>query len=239
VRRTQVRKLLRASPQAEETYTRALRGIVKAASIRLQNAALGGRADAANYKQAVEREFQKLKKPLSQAVEGAFQTMFTSVSKWNAKGLAAIGIALRKDVGFSKILDAALAENTQLIVETTGEIAAQVVGIMQAPENLGLRVEDLAQQIQERANVGTSRAELIARDQTLKMNSALTQSRMVSAGVESYVWSTSKDDRVREEHAALEGETFTWSDPPDVGHPGEDFQCRCVAIPVIQEFADL
>jgi SPP1 gp7 family putative phage head morphogenesis protein len=76
---------------------------------------------------------------------------------------------------------------------------------------------------------------LIARDQTLKLNSAITKDRHIAAGISEYTWSTSLDDRVRPEHEALEGTKHSWDAPPEPGHPGEDFQCRCVAIPVIDE----
>lgn len=49
-----------------------------------------------------------------------------------------------------------------------------------------------------------------------------------------YIWRTVKDDRVRPEHAAREGQIFSWTDPPDDGHPGEAFGCRCWAEPVEQ-----
>ncbi|MDD0884230.1 phage head morphogenesis protein, partial [Xylella fastidiosa subsp. multiplex] len=35
----------------------------------------------------------------------------------------------------------------------------------------------------------------------------------------------------REDHAAHDGTVFRWSDPPATGHPGQDYNCRCVAIP--------
>jgi len=44
-----------------------------------------------------------------------------------------------------------------------------------------------------------------------------------------YVWRTKGDDRVRSTHAAREGEVFSWSEPPEGGHPGEDYNCRCWA----------
>lgn len=102
----------------------------------------------------------------------------------------------------------------------------------------GERWETLRDRLVERGNVSESRAELIARDQTLKLNGAINEARQRGAGVESYTWSTAGDERVREEHAALDGQVFQWTDPPEPGHPGEDFQCRCVAIPVIPEFED-
>lgn len=78
-----------------------------------------------------------------------------------------------------------------------------------------------------------NRAELIARDQTMKLNGDLNHLRQANLGIKRYIWRTSQDERVRDEHQALEGRIFKWSEPPDVGHPGEDFQCRCTAEPII------
>ena len=44
-----------------------------------------------------------------------------------------------------------------------------------------------------------------------------------------YIWRTVGDNRVREEHAALDGEVREWNDSPD---PGKEFNCRCWAEPI-------
>jgi len=81
-----------------------------------------------------------------------------------------------------------------------------------------------------------NRAKLIARDQVSKFNGQLNELRQKSVGITKYVWSTSGDDRVRDSHEAKDGVTFSWDDPPtDTGNPGEDFQCRCVALPIFDE----
>lgn len=56
-----------------------------------------------------------------------------------------------------------------------------------------------------------------------------------------YVWRTRNDRKVRPEHAANDGRVFSWDDPPDTGHPGEDYGCRCRAEPYVEgetEYAD-
>jgi uncharacterized protein with gpF-like domain len=80
----------------------------------------------------------------------------------------------------------------------------------------------------------------------------LTQLRQTELGVSKYIWRTSRDERVRESHRAMEGRTAVWDDPavylddegdrhPRSGiggvelHPGEDFQCRCFAEPVLED----
>lgn len=46
-----------------------------------------------------------------------------------------------------------------------------------------------------------------------------------------YIWRTKEDDKVRSAHAEREGEIFNWHIPPEGGHPGEDYNCRCWAEP--------
>ena len=50
-----------------------------------------------------------------------------------------------------------------------------------------------------------------------------------------YVWRTRGDDNVRPSHAANDGMTFAWDDPPPTGNPGESFGCRCTAEPIYSE----
>jgi len=75
-----------------------------------------------------------------------------------------------------------------------------------------------------------------------KLNGRFTQERQTDAGIDSYVWRTMEDERVRETHDAVDGQTFPWSAPPeetDNNHPGEDYQCRCWAEPVLPESLDV
>lgn len=77
------------------------------------------------------------------------------------------------------------------------------------------------------------RAKLIARDQVGKLNGQFNQARQESLGIDGYTWDTSGDERVRDSHRALDGKKFKWNKPPAVGHPGQEIQCRCAAIPDI------
>lgn len=99
----------------------------------------------------------------------------------------------------------------------------------------GVSTANIAKEISDRFGVAESRAKFLARDQTASLNSQLSQVRMQSAGVEKYEWSTSRDERVRPEHAARDGEIFSWNDPPEGGPPGADYNCRCVAIAIFEE----
>jgi predicted chitinase len=51
--------------------------------------------------------------------------------------------------------------------------------------------------------------------------------------LESYVWRSRDDARVRSTHAEYDDQTLSWSDPPSGGHPGQGWNCRCTAEPII------
>lgn len=158
----------------------------------------------------------------------------------NAKVIAdLIGVDVRR-LGISHIVDQ-FRESTIRLVEDAGRsYAKQVREVFEAPGAHNLRVEELRDQLEKCADVSTSRADLIARDQVLKMNGQITASRQQRAGITQYEWSTSQDERVRDTHAALEGTIQDWNNPPVVdektgrtAHPGGDYQCRCVAVAII------
>lgn len=74
----------------------------------------------------------------------------------------------------------------------------------------------------------------LTRDQTNKLIGDLNQARQTEVGIERYEWLTSQDERVRPRHVRNSGLIFSWDNPPpDTGHPGEDIQCRCVAVPIL------
>ena len=111
----------------------------------------------------------------------------------------------------------------------------------------GKTARDIQRDIQGRYNVNKHKAQMLARDQVSTLNSQISQYQQKDAGCTHYRWSTSKDGRVRDCHAELDGEIISWDNPPEMWyetkssgivytgrycHPGEDYCCRCVAIPV-------
>ncbi len=57
----------------------------------------------------------------------------------------------------------------------------------------------------------------------------LNRVQQEAMGIDFYVWTTQHDRRVREGHAERDDRIFRWDDPPEGGHPSEDFGCRCYA----------
>lgn len=167
------------------------------------------------------------------------------VSAKNAKGVESVlrqhlpTLKLRDIGGFPEAIDAFRKRNVGLIKTLQGKQLEEIRGILEKAEATGIRVEVLRSQLMDRFDVSKSRADLIARDQVLKLNGELTEKRQTQAGISRYKWSTSNDERVRDMHDDLDDKEFSWDDPPvtdakgNRNHPGGDYQCRCIAIPIL------
>jgi SPP1 gp7 family putative phage head morphogenesis protein len=157
-----------------------------------------------------------------------------------------LGNAVVKD-----ILDEAVKENITLITSIQTDFINDIGSTVFTNLSSGGRHENLISLISERGNVSKNRAKFIARDQTAKLNSAITEARQKSLGVDLYEWGGAGDERQRQDHFVLNGKTCKYSDPTVYsdnegetwkkrksidayeGTPGTDFQCRCVALPKI------
>lgn len=131
------------------------------------------------------------------------------------------------------------AENIKLINSISSQYLDQLHGKIVAAVRAGKPSKVIAEVVRETFDLPRNRAKLIARDQIGKLNGQLTMARQKNIGVESYVWRTSLDERVREEHKAREGEKFSWDEPPKDGHPGNPINCRCSAEAVFPDLEDL
>jgi len=176
-------------------------------------------------------------------------------SQWNKFIEGVLGYAFNGDEPWLQPALSLWADNNYSLIKSLtetyiGQVNQMVVDGVQA----GLRWEELSPKVLGLDDkLSIRRARLIARDQVGKLNGVLTQYRMQDAGIPEYKWLTSNDERVRSEHAPLHNRICRWDDPtvwkengkwvPRPGyvtksHPGYDIQCRCTAIPVLDEFFD-
>jgi SPP1 gp7 family putative phage head morphogenesis protein len=137
--------------------------------------------------------------------------------------------------------EAWVRRNTDLI-QAEASVQRAVEKVLAQPLDQGVRVEEIRAELQKELGISKRRAQLIARDQTLKLAGQLAEARQTQAGIRRYVWTTSADERVRPDHAELDGQVIEWDSPPVVdkrtgrrGHPGDDFQCRCTADPILDD----
>ena len=172
------------------------------------------------------------------------------VSTINATELQrVVGVSIREAAPeIASNIEAWRALNVSRIKSLAGQELVEITQLLESSELIGARVEVLRKAIEDRFSVTRSKAALLARDQTLTLNSQIAKARQQAVGISEYVWTTSGDERVRTfddgntDHSILDGKTFRWDTGADVGdgrmlNPGEDYQCRCTAFPVLAELA--
>lgn len=107
----------------------------------------------------------------------------------------------------------------------------------------GVRYEGMIGSIQKSYGVTANKAKFLARQETNLLITKMTQIRYEDAGVHEYKWRCvvgSPSHPVRHWHKIHDGKTFTWDNPPQTDehggrkNPGQDFGCRCIAIPLVK-----
>jgi SPP1 gp7 family putative phage head morphogenesis protein len=157
----------------------------------------------------------------------------------NSQVHAALGVDLFvPDTKLAAILDGFVAENAALITSVPAQVIDRIEGRVTRAVTDGTLHDDLAADLQKEYGFGERRAALIARDQIGKAYGQVNASRQRDLGVERYRWVTSRDERVRPEHRALDGLVFRYDDPTGGDHgmvPGQPILCRCMAEPIFDE----
>ena len=131
------------------------------------------------------------------------------------------------------------------IVNFAVDMIKDLRGIVAENAQKGYRFDNLVDKIQIRYDVVPTKAAFLARQETSLYVSKHKEQRFTDVGVVEYIWRTSGDSEVRTSphggHKALNGKRFTFKDKAQAqyfscgtpSNPGEDFQCRCVADPVL------
>ena len=172
----------------------------------------------------------------------ANMTRKLTIKEWNKVLEKTLGISLFDDIynggTYRELFDTWVDDNVNLISTVPFEALDKMKQTVFDGYVNGRTMTSIMQDIQREYGMSKRHARLIARDQMGKLNCQITKQQHKSAGVTHYEWSDSGDSRVRRSHKELDGKIFDWDKPPDVGNgrrcnPGEDYQCRCCAIPVL------
>lgn len=172
-------------------------------------------------KQLLELESMKHTERFHEAARSAFKIDLKSVVK--SEDLEAY-------------IDAAALRNAGLVTGMTDDLVKQIQTLTTNSLISGETVKTLQGKLKAQFDISDNRARLIARDQTNKLNADLNKIRHKQAGVEEYVWRTSRDERVREDHRRVNGEQYKYGEATGTNsgaEPGQDIQCRCIAQAVI------
>lgn len=242
-------------------YLRLVNEVVKKYMPAIRKAAAAEREnnrrqdDAGDLMQAIQKAFQSMGEELERKTSSfglrkkledlANLTRKLSIQEWKRTVHETLGLDIMDDYYLGEFYRQALQEwidqNVSLIKSIPQDALSEMHSIVSQGFKTGATLTSIEKEIRNTYHVKRSSAKLLARDQIAKLNGQLTKQQQTDAGVNEYIWSTSGDSRVRETHKKLDGKKFRWDDPPVVTppgkpvrrcHPGEDYQCRCVALPV-------
>jgi uncharacterized protein with gpF-like domain len=189
-------------------------------------------------------------KELGAAIHNIGSGVVAHSTKENSRSL---GIDLRGSEGH---LDSYVQSFVQRNVLLIRSVSADQLGRMREIVNTYHAGQEnqrsLRDQLMDTFGLSRARASLIARDQTLKANADITRLQQTQVGVSEYDWTTAGDERVRGrpggkwansagDHWVLDGTRQSWLTAGPIvdgstgrrEHPGKDFQCRCVPVPVV------
>ncbi len=205
----------------------------------------GKRTDVDDVKRLLDEAKKRLEGTLQlSAVTDAVKAQERSVGEWSEREFkkqakAAIGLdVFAIDPRQRERAAAFVAGNVERIKNLSSEVSNRLSAtVLQAVQD-GKSYDDIAAYLKATYDFSDTRATLIARDQTGKLYGQINADRQKALGLTKFIWRTSNDDRVRDEHAALEGEVFSYDDPPDEGLPGEAIGCRCHAEPYFDDLLD-
>ena len=153
------------------------------------------RADTEQTRKANELLNARLNKRIAQhlreKVGPMYDLMAKRVTAKHSQAFAMIGIPVNDlHAGVAARVAVKREDNLRLIEDAGRDYADDVRDVITAPQNQGLRAEELRDMLVARGSVSLSRATLVAVDQTLKLAAAVSQARQRAAGVSQYRWSS-------------------------------------------------
>lgn len=241
-----------------KTWLAKFRALVESQILPLASFSLGERTDAhPKYQEATRSVAIALDEFAESDLTPGLLDVFNETSKHATREMSRVLGVSFKDIGFPQQRKQWLKQNVALIKSVSFDRLKDMEAILNGALPGQDRVEDVRGRLMDEFGLSKSRAELIARDQTLKLNSQLSQARATSLGVTTYTWVCSRDERVRgnpsgkypnsaENHWTLHGKIFRYDTPPvvnlrtgETAHPGGSYQCRCVGVPNTDELLGL
>lgn len=143
-----------------------------------------------------------------------------------------LGESLWLGVHASSLLDSFIDEHLGLIKSVRREYLDKVGFAIKRGIREGRLHKELVKDIRQMTDMSKRRAQLIARNAPLYYSGALTRHHQMSAGIKSYVWQSSRDERVRDSHRKFDGEIFSWDARGP--YPRSEINCRCDAVPFLE-----
>jgi SPP1 gp7 family putative phage head morphogenesis protein len=213
--------LWRPKRRIELLYQRSLRTIMKKIESKLKS--LTKLEDILK----VLKSFTKTKE-FQQHAEAAARKMVTSTFSDEGKAWRAAANANSKSrqiyeamqnemitTNLGVFLKEQTERNAKLITGIPKKVSEEITDYIARRTTEGRRAQDISEELQSiYPKLLKNKADLIARTEVSKTQSAITQERSQRIGLNWYIWRTSDDSRVRSSHKHMEGVLINWNDPP-------------------------
>ena len=165
---------------------------------------------------------------------------------------SAIGVNVNpflSDLNIRPDMIKALKTNVDLITNIPQKTLNDILGDFDKIfQEKGFDQQSMVEALNNRFKMSKRRASFIAEDQTQKIIGELSRVRQKNLGINSYIWQTMEDLVVvgtpggkypvgtpgHMNHYVRNGVEFLWDATPPDGHPGQAFNCRCVALAVVR-----
>lgn len=231
---------------AERSYGLALRRIARSVGHLIAGFPPGDERALPELRLALER-YAQLLEPWARS---AAERMIAEVSRRDDAAWRRLSSQLGRDLAaelknaptghVSRQLQQAQVD---LITSIPREAATRVQTLTSELVAGGKRYDEAVPMILASGNVAASRATLIARTETAKAASVLTEARARHVGSTGYVWRAVHDVDTRPAHKRMDGKFCEWDNPPEVEpgkryHAGSIYNCRCWAEPIVPENLD-
>jgi len=221
-------------------YERSLRKIARHIGELTEIAAPGDGASSQSLVDALGR-YERLLAPWAETtarrmVEAANAT---NSREWRAHA-SMLGRELRREIETAPtgaMMQALQREQVDLITSLPREAAERIQKLAREGLISGSRSRSMVEEIMRSGEVAESRAICIARTETARASSVLTQVRAQAAGCTHFRWRSHRDTRTRASHKAMNGTICEYANPPVVDGqplmPGGIYNCRCYQVPIL------
>lgn len=240
---------LQVTKKTENNFRRALAKLAKTSTKLVLSHVLFKKNDGGIVRIIISSELDqtmnKYLKKMTPWAQKLAQTTLNQINKNSANWW-------KNNTNFTKVLKEERFQNANGLVATHLQ-NLQVDLIKSIPREAALRVQhlaarasvegerasELAERILATEDITLARAKTIARTEISRANATFNQARAEYVGATDYIWRTAEDEIVRESHAEVDGQVFSFLAPPtlsdgEMGHPGEFVNCRCFAEPIIK-----
>ena len=228
-------------------YERELKAVFRANDVITIDASISAQARIVLRKlqQKWGRIFRRESPKIVDQIIGGIDKAAGDTLKQSLKQLSG-GITLKTDempAALKQAVSAAIADNVTMIKSIETQYHTQIEGaVMRSLQPGGRGLADVTEALQKYEGITDRRRNIIAKDQTRKIQASISIERAKSAGIKKFKWLHSRGgSEPRPDHVAMNGNVYSYDDPPVIdrrtgerGFPGQAINCRCQMVPVIE-----